>query len=181
MAYIDKSNPMFDALANFKDSINFGELSFYYFSVINNESCLVQSQDSGYYPMEVVDSALTSGNSRIFDNGGKVIREENKLSFILPKFYKSAFIIVNLNSNAAGAGVTNWYNRIMFEYGTNTPIELARNAISGTGLDHRRTDTMIAFQGGRWPVDDSDGLHKFVIQSYGEQSYFGCNVLIGVM
>lgn len=151
------------------------ELMLYGFAVINDSAVLGHQSGSSYYDMQVVDSALTSSNSKVMSCGAAITREANLLTFNLPQFFRSAFIIASLNYEG---GVASRYNRIMLEYGTNHDrVEIARAAL--TGAESRGQSVLI----GCYPGFNSQTptTNRFVIQTYGTQQYICANVLVGVI
>lgn len=145
---------------------------FYGFNIVNNENALVQS-GTGYRTMAVVDSAIgSSGNT--LPAGDLIKREANSMSFIVPSFFKSIFIIAALNIES---GTSNTYNRIMLDYGAGSSREIARAA--QTNVDRRHQNLLIGSYGGITPYSDETREIKIRIETYGEQRYFGANVLIG--
>lgn len=145
---------------------------FYGFNIVNNEDALVQS-GTGYRTMAVVDSAIgSSGNT--LTAGNLIKREANSMSFIVPSFFKSIFIIATLNLDS---GTSNTYNRVMLDYGTGSSREISRTA--QTSVDRRHQNVLIGSYAGITPYGEDTKEIKLRIETYGEQKYFGANVLIG--
>lgn len=154
------------------ESLKGGNLVLYGFNVVNNEAALVQSGE-GYRTMAVVDSAL--GSSGVTLSAGDLIkREANSMSFIVPSFYRALFIVATLNLNS---GTPNTYNRIMLDYGAGSSREIARTA--QTTVDRRHQNVLIGTYAGITPYREATKEIKLRIETYGTQSYFGANVLIG--
>lgn len=155
------------------ESLKNEKIVFYGFNVDNNEPVLVQSAGSGYRTMEVVDSAFDSSVTEC-TAGDLIKREANKMSFVLPAFFRAVFIVAQLNINSSADPI---YNRVMLEYGNNESKEIARAA--QTAADHRGQQILIASYAGLAPGSDATSTNKLTIETYGSQSYFGANVVIG--
>lgn len=154
------------------ESLKGGNLVLYGFNVVNNEAALVQSGE-GYRTMAVVDSALGSSGFTL-SAGDLIKREANSMSFIVPSFYRALFIVATLNLNS---GTPNTYNRIMLDYGAGSSREIARTA--QTTVDRRHQNVLIGTYAGITPYREATKEIKLRIETYGDQSYFGANVLIG--
>ena len=149
-------------------------LVLYGFNIINDSTALVQT-GSSYRTLAVVDSALTSTNHSETTCGDIITRIPNTLSFNIPLFFKCVFIIAQLNHESGSDSI---YNRIMLEYGNGASKEIARSALSSS--NRRCQGVLIGSYSGLAPSNESQ-TNKLTIQTYGDQQYFGANVVIGVI
>lgn len=170
-------NSLLDAAAISVESINpkHKQLALYGFSVMNSADVLGNQSGSGYYDMQVVDSALTSGNHKEMPNGDGIYRLPNLMTFELPMFFRAAFIIATLNLNS---NYETSYNRLSldYDYGSRTSIAIA----STTGSSGRKQVQLVGFYGGL-AFTEPDQHARFVIETYGSQQYLSASVLVGAL
>lgn len=171
-----KYNSVLDSAALAGLSIIPNNLVLYGFNIANNDSALVQSGGSSYFDMQVVDSGIDNTKVSEMSCGSVIKRLPNLLTFELPLFYRSAFIIAKLDFTT---GVDTRYNRLLLEYGT----EPSRKEISRVSLNtaNRRDQAILMGSYIGLTPSDENRHHKFVIQSFGNQQYHSVNVLIGVI
>lgn len=153
------------------DSLKKENVVFYGFNVDNNSNVLAQTGE-GYRTMQVVDSAIDSSVTEL-TAGNLIYREANKMSFVVPSFYRAVFMVAQLNLDSGNANI---YNRVILEYGAGQTREIARAA--QTSVDRRCQQILIASYPGITPYGEATKTVKLSIDTYGNQQYFGANVVI---
>lgn len=171
---------MKSALDDAMQAINFigsdGRLVLYGFSITNNENLLAHQDGTSYFPMQIVESALTTANHIETECGKIITRESGLLTFDLPAFFRAAFIVAALQHNAGNASL---YNKIRLVYGSNQSKDIAY--VAQTSSDMRKQTVLVGHYIGLAPQTENAATNKFVIDTYGTQQYYGASVLIGVL
>lgn len=159
---------------NFISGVKPNDLAVYALNIFTAEQVFASQPGSGYRDIVTDDSLLTSTNYSEMPCGEIVRRESGLLVFDLPPFWRSMFFVAQLNVES---GSSNTYVKAELEYGLGETREIGRSA--QTSVDRRHQAVLVGGYGGLAPADELR-QNKLHIKTYGTQTYFGCNIIIGV-